>query len=68
MIKTHQNPPKQTHFINPPKIPVYTHPIYMPIIKLTKAIVKLASIWTTPITRGVLSSGALCSGTDGPWL
>jgi hypothetical protein len=29
-IKTHHNPPKQTHLLNPPKIPVYTHPICMP--------------------------------------
>ena len=29
-IKTHHNPPKQTHFLNPPKIPAYTHPICRP--------------------------------------
>jgi hypothetical protein len=26
IIKTHHNPPKQNHFLNPPKIPIYTHP------------------------------------------
>jgi hypothetical protein len=34
-IKTHHNSPKQTHFLNPPKIPVYTHPICRPIPKVT---------------------------------
>jgi hypothetical protein len=29
-IKIHHNPPKQTHFLKPPKIPVYTHPICRP--------------------------------------
>jgi hypothetical protein len=33
-IKTHQNPPKQIHFINPPKITVYIHPICSPTNKV----------------------------------
>lgn len=30
IIKTHYNPPKQNHFLNPPKILIYTHPICRP--------------------------------------